>query len=133
MAGYETSGAKDYYPLNKLAELFEVLPCALCTDGIDQRLFLFGGAVQLLYLGNDGIRMSLRNTLLQLSGIRGLMDHDIESVYRFFHRSTPLLRRVCVALTHHAAPPPIAEKAGRAACAAAMRHEFSTRNIITNA
>ena len=89
MAGYETSGAKDYYPLDKPTELFEVLPCALCTDGIDQRLFLFGGAVQLLYLGNDGIRMSLRNTLLQLSGIRGLMDHDIEPVYRFFHRSIP--------------------------------------------
>ena len=89
MAGYETSGAKDYYPLDKPTELFEVLPCALCTDGIDQLLFLFSGADHPFHFGDDGVGVGLRDAPLQLDGIRGLMDHDIEPVYRFFHRSIP--------------------------------------------
>lgn len=74
------------------------VPAALCTDGIDQLLFLFSGADHLFHFGDDGVGVGLRDAPLQLDGIRGLMDHDIDPVYRFLHRSTPLFRRVCVSL-----------------------------------
>ena len=74
-------------------------PVALCTaDGLDQLLFLFSGAGHLFHLGDDGVGVGLRDAPLQLARIRGLMDHDIDPVYRFLHRSTPLFRRVCVSL-----------------------------------
>lgn len=83
------------------------VPITLCTDGVDQLLFLFDGAVQLLDLGNDGICVSLCDTLFQFLGVRGIMQHDVKSQYSLLHRSTSLFRRVCFSFVHHAGSPPI--------------------------
>lgn len=102
------------------------VPITLCTDGVDQLLFLFGGAVQLLDLGNDGICVSLCDTLFQFLGVRGIVQHDVKSQYSFLHRSTSPFGRVCLSLVHYAAPPPIAEEAGQAAA----HQDFPVENSL---
>ena len=67
------------------------LHCFSYADGVDQLLFLFGGAVQLFHLGDDGVRVGLCDTLFHLACVSGHMYHNTQPAYGIFHHGTPRL------------------------------------------
>ena len=78
------------------------LHCFSYADGVDQLLFLSGGAVQLFHPGDDGVRVGLCDTLFQLICVPGRMYYDTQPAYRIFHHGTSPFRSVCGSLVHHA-------------------------------
>ena len=90
--------AEKWRPENPASTLFSY------ADGVDQRLFLPGGAVQLFHPGDDGVRVGLRDTLFQLVCVPGRMYYDTQSAYGIFHHGTSPVRSVCGGFVHYAAP-----------------------------